>query len=72
MKKAPGQFLNKDKSIVFFSSNTRDEDKERILEVGAVMGGSYEKYLGLLFVVGKSKYNTFRCIKERVWQEVNS
>ncbi|KAF5443039.1 hypothetical protein F2P56_035634 [Juglans regia] len=72
-EKASGQFLNKDKTSVFFSSNSRGEDKEKIMELGgAVIKGSYEKYLGLPPVVGKSKYNTFRSIKERVWKKINN
>ncbi|XP_041025384.1 uncharacterized protein LOC121265781 [Juglans microcarpa x Juglans regia] len=39
---------------------------------GSLVQGSYEKYLGLPTMVGKSKYNTFRCLKERVWQKINS
>ncbi|XP_042974842.1 uncharacterized protein LOC122306478 [Carya illinoinensis] len=39
---------------------------------GSVMVGSYEKYLGLFSVVGRSKYYTFRGIKERVWRKVTN
>lgn len=52
-EKALGQFLNKDKTAYSFSSDTRDEDKERIVEAGVVMGGSYDKYLSLSSVIGK-------------------
>lgn len=36
------------------------------------MSSSYEKYLGLPTLVGRSKYNTFRGIKERVWMKLNN
>lgn len=37
------------------------------------MRGNFDKYMGLPSIVGKSKYNnTFRCIKERVWEKVNN
>ncbi|XP_040994311.1 uncharacterized mitochondrial protein AtMg00310-like [Juglans microcarpa x Juglans regia] len=39
---------------------------------GAVMKGIYEKYLELPAVVGNSKYNAFRGIKERVWKKINN
>lgn len=35
-------------------------------DAGAVACDSYEKYLGLSIVVGKSRYNVFQSIKERV------
>lgn len=41
-------------------------------EARAVVCNSYERYLGLLVVVGQSKYNTFRSIKERVWQKIQN
>ncbi|XP_041025489.1 uncharacterized protein LOC121265863 [Juglans microcarpa x Juglans regia] len=45
---ASGQFLNKDKTSVFFSSNTREGDKKMIMEVSkSIAYGSYERYLGL-------------------------
>ncbi|KAF5452148.1 hypothetical protein F2P56_027178 [Juglans regia] len=72
-ERASGQFQNKDKIAVFFSSNTREEVKGRIKELGGdVIRGSYEKYLGLPPLVGKSKYNTFMSIKERVWKKINN
>ncbi|XP_042986749.1 uncharacterized mitochondrial protein AtMg00310-like [Carya illinoinensis] len=36
------------------------------------MKGTYESYLGLPPVVGNSKYNAFRSIKERVWKKINN
>ncbi|KAF5478227.1 hypothetical protein F2P56_004806 [Juglans regia] len=32
----------------------------------------YEKYLGLPSIVGSSRYNTFKNLKERLWLKVNS
>jgi len=34
--------------------------------------GSYEKYLGLPAMVGRSRYNTFKSVKERVWEKLNN
>lgn len=70
---ASGQVLNKEKFAIFFSSNTGLIDKILIREAGgAVMEGSYEKYLGLPLVVGRSKYQTFRGVKERVWRKISN
>ncbi|XP_042944625.1 uncharacterized protein LOC122278510 [Carya illinoinensis] len=55
------------------SSNSKEEDKRRIMQSdGAVMKGTYESYLGLSPVVGNSKDNAFRSIKERVWKKINN
>ncbi|XP_042974642.1 uncharacterized protein LOC122306274 [Carya illinoinensis] len=56
-EKASGQFLNKEKTAVFFNTNSRTEEKKKIMELGGnVMRGSYEKYLGLPPVVGKPNW----------------
>lgn len=34
--------------------------------------GNYHKYLGLPTVVGKSKYNAFRSLKEKIWRTISS
>ncbi|XP_041011424.1 uncharacterized protein LOC121255210 [Juglans microcarpa x Juglans regia] len=68
-----GQMLNKQKSSFFFSSNTRaNEKKDIIQEAGGGVCGSYERYLGLPDLVGRSKVNTFRSIKERIWQKIHT
>ncbi|XP_042954550.1 uncharacterized protein LOC122290955 [Carya illinoinensis] len=55
-EKASGQFLNKEKTSVFFSINTPGVVKSSILAAGnSVACGSYERYLGLPAVVGRSK-----------------
>ncbi|XP_042972809.1 uncharacterized protein LOC122304616 [Carya illinoinensis] len=72
-ERASGQVMNKDKTAVYFSSNSKEEEKRKIMQNGgAVMRGSYEYYLGLPPVVGGSKYNAFRCIKEKVWKRINN
>ncbi|KAF5472200.1 hypothetical protein F2P56_008937 [Juglans regia] len=72
-ERASGQFLNKEKTIVYFNSNTPVAERDLVLSVGESMAqGSFKKYLGLQTMVGKSKYNTFRCLKERVWQKINN
>ncbi|XP_042972999.1 uncharacterized protein LOC122304801 [Carya illinoinensis] len=70
---ALGQSLNKQKTTVFFSPNAKANVKKGILkELGARLILNCEKYLGLPVMVGRSRYNSFRCIKDRVWQRVNN
>ncbi|KAF5463140.1 hypothetical protein F2P56_019079 [Juglans regia] len=38
----------------------------------SVVCGSYERYLGLPALVGRSKYNSFKVLKDRVWQRISS
>ncbi|XP_035551510.1 uncharacterized protein LOC118349853 [Juglans regia] len=71
-ERASGQFLNKEKTSIFFSSNTKSVCKDLILrDGGSIVCGSYEKYLGLPSVVGRSKHNTFKSIKDRIWQKIS-
>lgn len=62
-----GQMLNKQKSSFSFSSNTREKNKRDIIEiVGGGVCRSYERYLGLPTLVGRSKFKTFRGIKDQM------
>lgn len=64
-EKGFGQYLNKHKSSFFFSSNTRERDMSLIIQAASqAIYGSYEKCLGLPAMVGRSKFNTCRGIKD--------
>jgi hypothetical protein len=64
---ASGQKLNYGKTAVFFSRNTRPEVKNDILEAAGVSAShSYERYLGLPALVGRSKVSTFADIIGKV------
>jgi hypothetical protein len=53
---ASGQKINREKTVIFFSRNTHHDAKEHILSVAGVSAiGSYERYLGLPALIGKSK-----------------
>ncbi|KAG7941873.1 hypothetical protein I3843_16G069700 [Carya illinoinensis] len=68
-----GQMLNRQKTALLFSSNTKESVKREILqEAGDDSLGVYGKYLGLPTMIGRSKYETFKGIKERVWKKVSS
>jgi hypothetical protein len=69
---ASGQKLNKDKTSIFFSRNTSQEKREEIARLSGLSATqSYEKYLGLPTMVGRSRYNSFKSIKDRVWNRLN-
>lgn len=54
--------------------NTPENIKQFVLqksgkEVGGTVCRNYDTYLGLLVMIVRSKYMTFECINERVWQK---
>ncbi|XP_040996130.1 uncharacterized protein LOC121242318 [Juglans microcarpa x Juglans regia] len=68
-----GQTINKQKTSIIFSPNTNLEEKELIVDsTDGVLCGNYNRYLGLPTMVGRSKYNTFRHLKEKVWRRLSS
>ena len=70
-EKASGQKRNREKTIVFFSKATSEERKLEIIEaLGVSEVKEYEKYLGLLVVVGRNKKASLNFIKERVWNKL--
>jgi hypothetical protein len=65
-EQASGQRLNKEKTSIFFSRNTKDDIKRQILlDVGVHATNCFEKYLGLPTMVGRSRRMVFMSIKER-------
>jgi hypothetical protein len=69
---ASGQKLNRDKTSIFFSRNTRREAKEHITSIAGVSSTRrYEKYLGLPALVGRSRIGAFSAIKSRIWECIN-
>lgn len=68
---ASGQKLNKEKTSIFFSRNASSKTKLRILEVAGIPTTQrYDKYLGLSALVGKSRTQAFKSIKERIWKRL--
>ena len=58
---ALGQTINRQKTSIFFSQNTKPEIRGVIREMlGAQVMADYEKYLGLPMVGGKSNVSTFK------------
>lgn len=68
---ASGQQINQEKTTLFFSASTSVEVRREIqeaLQLPAIR--SYEAYLGLPSLIGRSKYASFASLKERVWRRV--
>jgi hypothetical protein len=71
-EQASGQKLNREKTFIFFSRNTKQETKDFIISISGVSSlANYEKYLGLPPLVGRSKVSTFSGIQGRIWERIN-
>ncbi|XP_059449513.1 uncharacterized protein LOC132180640 [Corylus avellana] len=69
--KASGQCLNRQKTSIFFSKNTHLERRAQLLSlVGASSTESYEKYLGLLALIGRSRIKSFNSLQGRIWNRL--
>ena len=67
------QKINKEKTNLFFSTNTSPEVQESIQQLlGVPSIRNFEKYLGLPALVGKGKKQSFSYIKEHVCQAKES
>lgn len=70
-ERGSGQKINKDKTNILFSSNIDHALQVRIQHLLGVLAiRSYEKYLGLLALVGRAKKQSFIYIKERLWKKI--
>ena len=62
---------NRDKTNIFFSSNTSPQVQTSIQQLlGVSTIYQYEKYLGLPALVGRAKKQSFIYLKERVWRKL--
>ena len=70
-ERGSGQKINKDKTNLFFSTNTSLDVQESIQQLlGMPSIRNFEKYLGLPALVGRGKKQKFSYIKERVWKKL--
>ena len=66
-----GQAIKRGKTALFFSKNTRANIKLAVQNMlGAQVFQDYEQYLRLPMIVGKSKTNTFKGVKEKITNKV--
>jgi hypothetical protein len=71
-EEASGQLLNREKTGLFFSRNTKADIRSIISQsLGVSSTAHYEKYLGLPSLIGRSRVSTFNGIKERIWKRIN-
>jgi hypothetical protein len=70
-EEASGQMINKDKTVVMYSSNTPTNVKMQIMaELSITHITQNEKYLGLPVHIGKSRKSAFEYIKQRIWARI--
>ena len=66
-----GQAINRQKTTLFSSKNTRQEVRNDIQQMlGARVISECEKYLGLPMLSGKSKVETFKELQEKITKRV--
>ena len=66
-----GQQINQNKTSLFFSKSTSEEEKRDIKEAfGVPEILHYDKYLGLPSLIGKHKKASFDYIKEMIWRKL--
>lgn len=66
----PGQKINREKTNIFFSSNTLQSTQAQIQQLlGVLVIRQYEKYLGLPALLGREKKRSFIYLKVRVWKK---
>ena len=66
-----GQCINFEKSSMFFSRNTTGRQRELIKNMlGVKEVEKFETYLGLPTLLGRSKYQAFSFLKDRVWKKL--
>ena len=67
---ASGQKVNRNKTTLFFSKSIVEIMRQAIKDTLGVQAiNQYEKYLGLLSLVGRGKKESFNFLKERVWKK---
>lgn len=70
-ERGSGQKLNKEKTSLFFSKNTRKEVQEDVKNLfGVQLIKQHEKYLGLPLLIGRGKKKAFSRIKDQVGRRI--
>ena len=70
-EQASGQQINRDKTQLFFSSNTAPNIQDDIKAlIGVTVATQYETYLGLPTFIGRAKKQSFMYIRERIWHKL--
>ena len=68
---ASGQCIDFEKSSIYFSNNTKARHREWIKNLlGVEEVARFESYLGLPTLIGRSKYQIFSFLKNKVWKKL--
>lgn len=66
-----GQVINRDKSSIMFSTNTKRGVRNAVMQVLGLMSESNGgKYLGLPTYIGHNRVQCFEFIKEKIWKRI--
>ena len=66
-----GQVINKAKSAILFSRNTKPDQRKKVCDLLQVTKETMnERHLGLPVHVGQSKMKTFAYLKDRIWKRM--
>jgi hypothetical protein len=72
-KNASRKKLNKEKTSLFSSKNTKAPIKQHFTASSKLRATrAFEKYLGLPVMVGKSRMHAFKSIKDRIWSRMSN
>lgn len=70
-ERVTGQTINKEKSAVLFSANTKERNRLQVKQtLHIVKEAMNDRYLGLPVNVGLSKAGTFSYLKDRIWSKI--
>lgn len=70
---ASGQFLNKDKTSIYFSANIPKEVRSNVLQIASVRATStFEKYVDLPTIVGANKAKSFHNLLDKLWAKISN
>ena len=67
-----GQFINMHKFEIYFSRNVPTTKKNTFLTCYGFQCIGTGKYLGLSFMIGRSKKSIFNYIKDCIWNHISS
>lgn len=66
-----GQMINKEKSCIMFSKNTKQSIRKEVMrKLNIKTEAMNDKYLGLPVYMGRSKAQTFAYLKDRIWKKI--
>lgn len=72
MRQLQAKKINRKKTSVYFSKNTKQEMRVSIIQkVGADSVQQFERYLGLPALIGRSRVSSFNFIKGSIWTKLN-